>query len=228
MCAYMDATVADERAHGNWDYVFSRPMPVPPLYSAGGHQHVNGDCSKGCQYITRWGGGPDPMHNGWDVWGNSTTIFMQLDHVTLAEAEPGDIITFGFWAGEHHACMLRRKNGPGLYDWIVWNFGSDGEPSFRTLQQEIAGHAGMTVTVCKLDLPVDPPAPPIKLTPEQKLQRKTGWYSWVAWKLGEGQWKHYGKANKRVRPNVPKRIPASWWVRLARFLKNRKTGNPRS
>ena len=84
----------------------------------------------------------------------------------------------------------------------------------------MAAHPGMEVTLCKLPI-VDPP-----MTPQDKLRAMTGFYSWVAWRLGEGPWKHYGELNKTVRPDVPKRISAQWWVRYRQFLANRHKGNP--
>lgn len=51
--------------------------------------------------------------------------------------------------------------------------------------------------------------------------------AWVAWKLGEGDWQHYGPATKTVRPDVPRVIPPSWWKRYAQFLLARNQGNPK-
>lgn len=49
------------------------------------------------------------------------------------------------------------------------------------------------------------------------------WWTWVAWRLGEGRFSKFGKANPAVRPaNVPTKIPASAWVALAIFVTNRK------
>lgn len=46
------------------------------------------------------------------------------------------------------------------------------------------------------------------------LRAKTGYWSWLAWRLGQAAWKGYGSANPTVRPNVIKAVPAAWW-RLA-------------
>lgn len=62
-----------------------------------------------------------------------------------------------------------------------------------------------------------PPDPAIA-----KLKVKTGYWSWLAWKLGEGGWKAYKPAAPSVRPNVPKRIPASWWTRERSYIAHRK------
>jgi hypothetical protein len=58
----------------------------------------------------------------------------------------------------------------------------------------------------------------VTLTAADKLRAKSGWYAWVAWRLGKAGWKPYGKANPRVRPHVPRAIPASWWRRTTTFL----------
>jgi hypothetical protein len=50
---------------------------------------------------------------------------------------------------------------------------------------------------------VEPPP-----TPQDKLRAKTGFYAWVAWRLGEGPWQHYSPANKTVRPAVLRPDPA--------------------
>lgn len=54
-----------------------------------------------------------------------------------------------------------------------------------------------------------------------ELRKRTGFYSWVAWRLGEGDWKRYGPMNSKVRPAVPGNIVLrrpTWFPRLASFL----------
>lgn len=55
--------------------------------------------------------------------------------------------------------------------------------------------------------PVNPAVAPVV------LRAKTGFYSWLAWRLGEQAWKGYGKTNPTVRPNVPRAVPNTWWAR---------------
>lgn len=62
-----------------------------------------------------------------------------------------------------------------------------------------------------------PPDPAIA-----KLKTSTGYWSWLAWKLGEGAWKAYKPAAPSVRPNVPARIPAGWWKRESFYIAHRK------
>lgn len=54
------------------------------------------------------------------------------------------------------------------------------------------------------------------------LASRTGYWSWLAWYLGESDWKPYGPRNPRVRPNVPSRVPRGWWPKLRVFLRGRK------
>lgn len=49
------------------------------------------------------------------------------------------------------------------------------------------------------------------------LRNRKGYWAWLAWYLGEGDWKPYGARNPRYRPNVPKRVPKGWWPKLAAF-----------
>lgn len=204
----MNRTLQDEAFYHDWTYRAVRPMPVPRSWTRG--QKVVGDCSKGVQYLCRWAGAPDPMANGWSDWGNSQTIWITLAHVWAPEElEPGDIVVFGQDGQDHAAMVLLAGVDP-----LLWSFGRQGSPDTYRLSQDLRPK-----TYCKLPI-ADPPP-----TPQEKLRAMTGFYSWVAWKLGEGPWKKYGKANKTVRPNVPRRIPLNWWKRLVLFLANRKKGN---
>jgi hypothetical protein len=201
----MRATIAD-RAH--WDYRAVRPLPVPPTWQPG--QHVVGDCSKGVQYLCKWAGAPDPMGNDWDVWGNSTTLAAHLEHLLVpAVLRPGDVVTFGP-SGTQHAAMVLE---PGL-DPLLWSFGHQGAPNTYRLSEDRREHQ-------LLRLPVAYAA----ATPNE-LRAKTGYWSWLAWRLGEQAWQPYGPKNAKVRPNVPRMIPADWWAKWVLFLAARKKPNP--
>jgi hypothetical protein len=58
------------------------------------------------------------------------------------------------------------------------------------------------------------------------LTKRTGYSAWLAWYLGEGPWKPYGRRNPKVRPNIPKVIPAAWWLSLRTLLKKRSKPAP--
>lgn len=64
-----------------------------------------------------------------------------------------------------------------------------------------------------------PPKPP---TAADLLRAKTGYWSWLAWYLGAKPWHKYGPRNPRVRPHVPAKVPAAWWIRERAFVRARR------
>lgn len=217
LVALMERTVIDQAAQYNWHYRAVRPQEIISDYTNG--MRVEADCSDGCRDLCSVVGvKDDPAGTNYAPYGNSNSCWMHLHHIDIKDMQPGDLFSFGWYAGEKHLCMAYKKTANG---WTVWNMGRPGQPEFKTLLQEISGHAGMKLTCLRLNIK-DPPA-----THEDELRAMTGFYAWVAWRLGEGSttWKPYGKANPKVRPNVPKVIPPVWWRDLARFLANRKRPN---
>lgn len=205
----MRETLADQHEHGLWTYQALRPMPVPAAWRRG--DRVFGDCSKGVQYLCRWAGVPtDPMGGGWGPYGNSSTLCVQLTHLaTRGELRVGDIVTFGRYGSEHAAMVLETGPNP-----LLWSFGHQGAPSTYFLSQDRRPYQ-------LLRLPVPDYVP----TPADRLRARTDWFAWVAWRLGEGDWKTYGKTNPSVRPNVSKVIKPTWWRAYAAFLAARSKGN---
>jgi hypothetical protein len=203
----MAETLADQSAHNDWTYRAVRPMPVPATWREG--QRVTGDCSKGVQYLCHWGGAPDPMGNGWGPYGNSQTICLRLQHVASpGDLEPGDVVTFGVYGSEHAAMVYAAGADP-----VLWSFGHQGAPNQYRLSQDRRVRQFLRLPVIYVPTPAD------------KLRATTGWWAWVAWKLGEGDWRHRKPADPVVRPDVPKVISAAWWARYAEFLANRKKAN---
>ena len=215
----MEETAAQEAADGNWTYAAVRPQDVqiPVLLPA----KPEVDCSDGVRALCFAAKVPDdPAGLAYADYGNSSSIWLHLrkDDPPLTEVEVGDIFTFGYWTGEDHACMAYDVTDSANPQ--VWNMGEQGQPVIHALSIEVEAHAGMTVTLCKLNLPPDPPP-----TPQQQLQAKTGFYAWVAWRLSEGPWKGYPPRYAAVRPDVPKVISPAWWLRLSQFLLARKKPN---
>lgn len=60
-----------------------------------------------------------------------------------------------------------------------------------------------------------PKPKPAPKTAAAVIRAKTGYWSWLAWRLGQAAWKGYGHANPTVRPHVPQVIPRAWWQALA-------------
>lgn len=201
----MQETLLDERIRGDWTYRAVRPMPVPFSWRPG--QWVTGDCSKGVQYLCRWAGTHDPMGRNYDPYGNSQTLWSNLQSLDQPnDLLPGDIVTFGYNGDDHAAMVLEPSADP-----VLWSFGHQGAPNTYRLSYDTRPKQYR-----RNPLPVHVP------TPEERLRAMTGWFAWVAWRLGEGDWRTYGKLNPRVRPDVPKMIPPDWWKRYADFLRNRK------
>lgn len=212
--ALMRATINDEAAHHDWTYHAVRPCPVPPSWHPG--QRVWGDCSKGVQFLLRWCAAPfDPMarNNGghfWGNYGNSQTIWLACQHLDHAsELKVGDFVTFGFNGSEHATMVFEAGADP-----VLWSFGHQGAPNLYRLSQDPRPRQ-----FCRNPLPTYIP------TPQDKLRAKTGWFAWMAWYEGEGDWRNYGPKNPKVRPNVPSVIPPTWWARRVQFLLRRKRGS---
>lgn len=201
----MTETLAD---HSHWSYRAVRPRAVPSAWHQG--ESITGDCSKGVQFLNKWVGAPDPMGRGYDEWGNSQTLWAHLQHLDKpADLQVGDIVTFGRNGESHAAMVLEPGSNP-----LLWSFGHQGAPNTYRLAADRRPRQYLRN-----------PLPKYIPTPQDKLRAKKGYFSWVAWKLGEGDWQNYGAANKKVRPNVPRVIPPLWWKRYAQFLLNRKNGN---
>lgn len=204
----MRATLADEAAHATWAYREVRPCPVPASWKPA--QRVWGDCSKGVQFLCHWAGGPDPMGEGFGPWGNSQTLWLQLQHLASAvELQLGDVVTFGQDGDQHAAMVLEPGDDP-----LLWSFGREGAPDTYRLSQD-----GRPAQYLRYPVPAYVP------TSIPALRARTGWFAWMAWYQGEGDWRHYGPRDIAVRPNVPKRIPLAWWRRRVRFLLRRKSAH---
>jgi hypothetical protein len=193
----------------NWTYDEIRPISMPPRPWKPGMKIV-ADCSKALQMLCWFAQGPDPMNNGFGPYGNSQTIWSALQHLDAAgELLVGDIVTFGFDGNQHAAMVMTPGSDP-----LLWSFGHQGAPN--TYQLSLDGRPAQYLRL---------PVPKYVPTPQDRLRAMTGWFAWVSWRLGEGDWRIYGKSNSLVRPSVPQLIPLSWWVRLTKFLLARKKGN---
>ncbi len=206
-------TIADEKYHGNWVYRAVRPMHVPYRPWAP-KRVVHGDCGKGCQYLCWWAHVPeDPMGRSYDAYGNSSSLCLHLQHLDHpSQMLVGDIVTFGAGGDEHAAMVMEKGTDP-----LLWSFGHQGAPNSYRLSADRRVHQCLRV-----------PMPKYIPTPDDKLRAKTGYWAWLQWRLGEGDWRHHQPSAKTVRPDVPAVIPPNWWLRYGRFLKNRKKGTKAS
>lgn len=205
----MTATLGDA---ANWTYAEVRPegMPTKTRAWAKGTK-VKADCGKGVQMLAWWVPGcPDPMGNDFGPYGNSQTIWANAQHLdSPAELEVGDNVTFGP-DGDQHAAKVKTAGA----DPELWSFGHQGAPNTYLLSQD-----GRPAQFCRQPLPEHVP------TADDKLRAKTGWFAWMNWRNGTGDWRHKAPKDKTVRPAVPRVIPLSWWRRRAKFILAAKKGN---
>ncbi len=208
----MRATLADEAAHHNWLYAPVRPCNMPTqhrVFVPG--LRIRGDCSKGGQFIAWWSpNAPDPFGMNWGSYGNSQTLWMHCSHLGHpSELKVGDYTTMGYSGSDHAVCILEAGADP-----LAWSFGHRGAPNTYRLSYDRRPQQWL-----RFRLPDHVP------TPADKLRAQTGWFAWMAWYQGEGDWQKYGPQSPAVRPNVPKVIPATWWARRVKFLAARKSGD---
>ena len=140
---------------------------------------------------------------------------------------------FGFSSGARtwgYRLTLARDLGPPCFYTHMGGLAKGIAPGARVREGQRLGWIGrMPGYPPHLHFAVEPPGdptliaylPPVPRTPEEKLRARTGFYAWANWLLGRGRWKPYGKANPKVRPDVPARIPRRWWRRLAMMLRRR-------
>lgn len=212
----MRATLAEEAALHNYVYEAIRPIVVARTYIRGGRKVL--DCSKGAQYIARISDAPDPMGRHWDGYGNSTTMTIHLVHLDhLSQVKVGDYVTFGYEGDEHATVVmgLIKDSAGRVVDLELWSMGHQGAPNEYRMSYD---HRQRYL--------LHDPLPTAPLTEAEKLRARTGFWSWVQWRKGTGHWRGHGKSNRKVRPNVPKRIPLKWWRRYAAiFLKHNRGAN---
>lgn len=208
LATLMKETIAD-RVH--WTYDAVRPLRVLDRWYKG--EHVEADCSFGVKLLCKWAGVPDPTGRGYDEYGNSQSLWAHLQHLDgPGSLLVGDIVTFGVDGDEHAAMVLERGSDP-----LLWSFGHQGAPNTYRLSYDRRPKQYLRN-----------PVPHYVPTKEDVLRKRTGWFAWMAWHEGEGDWRPYGKRNKKVRPHVARVIPLSWWRRRAKFLFRRKKGDPAS
>lgn len=184
------------------------------------------DCSEFVTDGYAYAGAPDPNGRGYDGQGYTGTLLTHGKKISQSSLLPGDIVVFGRAPGVHVCGVLSAGKDP-----LLASHGQERGPIKISLSAEKKYHAGETVT-CLRALPETKPAPKPKPKPKPKpeptrvpistLRKRTGFFSWLAWCLNEGDWKGYGKRNPIVRPHVAKKVSVSWWARSLKFLAARK------
>jgi hypothetical protein len=132
---------------------------------------------------------------------------------------PAATTPVAFWSTEARCAIVPA--GPG---------GSFGPENFgNKFPGEAAVYMGIVhVAIYDAAVAIEggyrPYALSITVRPANELGAKAGRSAWMAWRLGHGDWKPYGRANRSVRPRVPLAIPPTWWSQLDRFTASARVG----
>jgi hypothetical protein len=140
----------------------------------------------------------------------------------VTDPRPGDIVIYTF----SHTGIVYSFSPTGIYA-VEGNTGATGAVSDSKLGGDGVYRKYRASSLCKAFIRVPGEiAKPKDLYPALVLRQRKGFYAWLAWNLGEGDWKGYGKCNPNSRPAVFVRIPATWWARRAAHLLKRKVVRP--
>lgn len=205
----MDATVANR---DRWHYAQFRPCGSTVTLDQAEHGTVWADCSAGYAILCRLAGAPNPLHAGpFDGYGNTSSAWLHLDHITLEEAQLGDVVIYGP-NGSHHIAAVRE---PGL-DPLLWTDGSERAPEYvrYSTEQSWQPHPA---TWARLMAPDPAPKPAPSVDP---------YWAWLRWYLGEGEFKGHKRDPQRRPKDAPRVIPLTWWTRERKFVAARKGMRP--
>jgi hypothetical protein len=122
---------------------------------------------------------------------------------------PAATTPVAFWSTETRCAIVPPTAGPE-------NFGNKF-PGEAAVYMGIV-HVAIYDAAVAIEGGYRPYANAVTPTPAETLRTRTGWAAWVSWRIGQRDWKPYGKANPKVRPRVPRTIPSAWWARLTRFM----------
>lgn len=138
-------------------YAEVRPIPLETYKR---HQlPVTTDCSGWVTCCYYAAGAPDPNGLGYNGAGFTGTLLDHLRPITLAKAQPGDLVVFGSHPGLHVVMVLEATGSNPL----VGSHGSEAGPIAIAFEAEHRGFPGVPFTVLE-GLPTD--------TPRQRRRRR--------------------------------------------------------
>ena len=157
----MYQTVYDQAHHGNWDYREIRPLPIVSVtYHPG--QRIESDCSYGTKLLCHAADAPDPTGFNYQGYGNTVSMWEHLPHIPQEQTLPGDVIIFGQNGADHVAMLYQWSAG---HCWL-WNMGSQGDPRFSKLGDQLAYFGSRPHQWCQILKPA--PTKHLKGNPPQK------------------------------------------------------------
>lgn len=81
------------------------------------------DCSQSVTLIAHVSGAKDPNGGNWSSDGYTGTLLTGCEHITRAQAKPGDLRVFGGGTG-HHVCMVMQTGS----DPLLFSHGQENDP----------------------------------------------------------------------------------------------------
>jgi hypothetical protein len=95
------------------------------------------DCSGFVTDCYNWAGAPDPNGLGYNGSGYTGTLLNHLDHISRAQARPGDLVVFGPAPGHHVVVIVGDDPDP-----YVVSHGQESGPKRLSLSAEAAAQPG--------------------------------------------------------------------------------------
>ena len=141
--------------HAHFNYLEVRPMHLRNEWP------WIGDCSEFVTWLFWKLQLPDPNNNGYNGWGNTTTLYAHGVKISLAEVQPGDIALYSMdrpLVEQHTAVVVRGGADP-----LTVSMGQQGDPSYVHVSQD--GRKAFYVRCLPKATTPPQPAPQPKPTP---------------------------------------------------------------
>ena len=128
-------------------YVEKRPMVLPPYRAIPAGFAC--DCSTFVTLMCEWSQAPDPNGYGFNDYGNSDSIDVQLNTIALNQTWRGDLVVYGTEGATQHVAML-LQGGTKFTDPQVVSHGDSNGPTQMSISALNAGFRGMRVAYKQL------------------------------------------------------------------------------
>lgn len=135
--------------HTAFGYAQKRPMILPPRRAVPAGFAC--DCSVFVTLMCQWSGAPDPSGYGFDGYGNTDTIDVQLNSIPLNSTRAGDLVIYGTEGASVHIAMFLQGGVKYAHPLVVSHGDSNG-PAKMTINDLNAGFAGQRIA-CKQLIP---------------------------------------------------------------------------
>lgn len=89
------------------------------------------DCSAFVTYCYSWAGAPDPNGFGYNGTGYTGTLLAHGTPITMAQAQPGDVVVYGPGTGWHTALIVEAGADP-----LTVSHGQQGDPNYCRVSQD--------------------------------------------------------------------------------------------